>query len=134
MFFIFDQLWSHWGFNFREIFLGYSFVCLLALSISVFLWPDATFTFQEQILEVQKPDQLTATKIGPIRAPSMFKKVSISRTQPSSSTTAETSGTTTTTLCASFLPSSLWPGSSRLRSTNHTNTMRAGCVSVYLCD
>ena len=82
VFFIFERIWSLTSINYREIFLGYAVVCFFCLLISIFLWPDQPFSREEQILEepgiLQKPEQISA-KVGPIRAPSVFKHASIGR-------------------------------------------------------
>ena len=54
---------------------------MVALVLSLALWPDQPFNFQEQILEEPKPELLSgaADKQGMIRAPSVFKKTSIGR-------------------------------------------------------
>lgn len=65
---------------------------MIALILSIVLWPDQPFSFQEQILEETKPDQLSgaADKLGKIRAPSVFKKTSIGRLPYNAVPTAET--------------------------------------------
>jgi MFS family permease len=84
VFFVFDRLWDKFGLSYQQLFLGYSAVCLAALLLSLLLWPDQPFSFQEQVLEEAgtKPDQLSslaATRVGPIRAPSVFKKTTLGR-------------------------------------------------------
>lgn len=82
IFFIFDRLWDQFGLTYQVIFAGYTTVCLFALILSLFLWPDRPFSFQEQALEETLPDQLATARIGPIRAPSVFKKTSFAPTGP----------------------------------------------------
>lgn len=95
VFFIFDLLWSNHGFNFRELFLGYAFVCLFALCISVFLWPDSTFKFEEQRLAEIRPDQENPRhKVGLLRAPSTFKHATLNKSAGSNGTSAPFSSNT----------------------------------------
>lgn len=85
VFFVFDRLWDKFGLSYQQIFLGYSAVCLAALLVSLLLWPDQPFSFDAQVLEEAahaKPEQLSqlaAAKVGPIRAPSVFKKTTLGR-------------------------------------------------------
>lgn len=75
VFFVFDRLWALAGLSYQVIFLSYGAVCVVALGISLLLWPDKPFSFGEQLQEEEvQPDQLKpgGTKIGPIRAPSVF--------------------------------------------------------------
>jgi len=82
VFFVFDRLWNRFHFTYQTIFAGYSTVCVVAFMLSLFLWPDQPFSFQEQVLEETKPDQVSAARIGPIRAPSVFKKTSLGPPRP----------------------------------------------------
>ncbi len=84
VFFLFDRIWDKFGLTYQQIFLGYSAVCLVALIVSLLLWPDQPFSFQEQVLEEAgaKPDSIShlqASRVGPIRAPSVFKKTTLGR-------------------------------------------------------
>lgn len=80
VFFLFDRIWAKSSANYHEIFLGYAVICFLALLITIFLWPDQPFTYEEQILEeVGLLDRTISKEIGAIRAPSVFKHASIGR-------------------------------------------------------
>lgn len=95
IFFVFDRLWNRFHFTYQEIFAGYSIVCAVAFSFSLFLWPDQPFSFQEQMLEEIVPDQASIARVGPIRAPSVFKKTSLAPPRPGQGGLPILSSTTT---------------------------------------
>jgi len=95
IFFVFDRLWNRFHFTYQEIFAGYSIVCAVAFSFSLFLWPDQPFSFQEQMLEEIVPDQASIARVGPIRAPSVFKKTSLAPRRPGQGGLPTLSATTT---------------------------------------
>lgn len=47
VFFIFDQLWLFLKIDFRSLFMGYCVVCIINAIISLTLWPDTPYTFDE---------------------------------------------------------------------------------------
>lgn len=52
IFLIFDQLWMHLDFSYRTLFIGYSVVCLANILISLFMWPDEPYSYDEQLVIV----------------------------------------------------------------------------------
>jgi MFS family permease len=49
VFLVFDLLWLKYGFTYRSLFLGYSSLCLINILISLFLWPDIPYNYDEQM-------------------------------------------------------------------------------------
>ena len=65
IFYIFDYLWrvNHW--NYKDIFLLYLILCSINFIISITIWPDLPIPFE-------KPEFYDDTKLGLVRAPSVF--------------------------------------------------------------
>jgi MFS family permease len=56
IFLLFDQLWTDQQISYQTLFLGYSFVCVANAVISIFLWPDIPYTFEEQVALLEHED------------------------------------------------------------------------------
>jgi len=79
VFLIFDKLWSTMQLDFKTLFVGYSFVCLGCLVLSLLMWPDQPYSFEEEIkkqpeLAEKDPEDFS---VGMLRQPSVFKKNSL---------------------------------------------------------
>lgn len=100
VFFIFDYLWLSSKWDYQGLFFGYSFVCLINIIVSLFLWPDKPYSFEEQFTTIPdvainsnietgvnvdsnknrrnhyvETDADDNVPIGPIRLPSAFIKI-----------------------------------------------------------
>ncbi len=53
VFFMFDQLWSEYSWDFRVLFMGYCVVCFVNAIVSLLMWPDTPYDAaeEEQILD-----------------------------------------------------------------------------------
>lgn len=49
VFLVFDQLWLFKKMSYSTLFLGYSVICVLNAVVSIFLWPDEPYSFDEQV-------------------------------------------------------------------------------------
>ena len=49
VFLVFDYLWTHYQLSYQSLFLGYCIVCVVNAMVSLVLWPDRPYDFEEQI-------------------------------------------------------------------------------------
>ena len=56
VFLVFEALWKKFGFNFSQLFLAYSFLCIVSAFVSFFAWPDATLDYDEQMSVLHPSD------------------------------------------------------------------------------
>ncbi len=49
VFLVFDVLWEQYRWNYQTLFLSYCGVCLSNLLVSLLMWPDEPFHFEEQL-------------------------------------------------------------------------------------
>jgi hypothetical protein len=62
VFFAFDQMWHFLAFDYRSLFFGYSVIVCFNMLISLFLWPDTPYSFEEQVLpSTDDPEALAFT-------------------------------------------------------------------------
>eukprot|EP01034_Spumella_vulgaris_P026305 gene26305-32869_t len=58
VFLLFDILWSTYGIGYRSLFAGYCGICVINLLISIFLWPDSPYSFEEQFALLQEENHI----------------------------------------------------------------------------
>mmetsp|Transcript_2839 Transcript_2839/g.6562 ORF Transcript_2839/g.6562 Transcript_2839/m.6562 type:complete len:518 (+) Transcript_2839:93-1646(+) len=83
VFLIFDQLWVCMDWNYSHLFIGYGVVCAVNLVVSLCMWPDQPYSWQEQTEVAERAYMDTheqhpsparpPQKLGPIRLPSVFQ-------------------------------------------------------------
>jgi MFS family permease len=49
IFLIFDQLWHFYKYDYQMLFMGYAVVCLGNMLLSLLLWPDEPYTYEEPL-------------------------------------------------------------------------------------
>lgn len=54
VFLVFHQLWKHYQYSYVDLFRGYSVLCLINVVISLVMWPDAPYTFEEEFKELEE--------------------------------------------------------------------------------
>lgn len=79
VFLVFDQLWLIAKCSYRTLFIGYSIVCAINAVISIFLWPDTPYSYEEyaSIAHEDVEDESEDSEdhhelISAIRLPSVF--------------------------------------------------------------
>lgn len=81
VFLVFDQLWVFQSWSYQRLFLTYCVVVGINLVVSIILWPDKPYSYEDQFIALQASDmdllereqELTKQPpVGPIRLPSVF--------------------------------------------------------------
>jgi MFS family permease len=74
VFLVFHQLWKHYQYSYVDLFRGYSVLCLINIVISLLMWPDAPYAFDEEFKELEEElhHEIEQPHLGPIRLPSVF--------------------------------------------------------------
>jgi MFS family permease len=49
VFLVFDQLWVYAQLSYRSLFLGYCGICAINAIVSIFLWPDEPYSYEEVV-------------------------------------------------------------------------------------
>lgn len=68
IFLVFDQLWSAGQVSYRALFLGYCGVCAVNALVSMLLWPDQPYSYEESVAveEIEDPeDNLVSIALSP---------------------------------------------------------------------
>ncbi|RYH16560.1 MFS transporter [archaeon] len=56
VFLIFDQLWQHYQLSYKKLFLSYCVVCVVNALVSLTLWPDEPYSYEEVVIADDIPD------------------------------------------------------------------------------
>ena len=62
VFYCFNQLWLSWGYGYYTLFQAYSLICLMNITISLFMWPDEPCSFEEQVQLLREGS--TSSEVG----------------------------------------------------------------------
>lgn len=54
IFLVFHLLWRDYHYSYADLFRGYSILCVLNIFISLFMWPDTPYTFEEEFKELEE--------------------------------------------------------------------------------
>lgn len=54
VFLVFHQLWKEYRYEYSELFRGYCVLCIINLVVSLFMWPDTPYTFEEEFKELEE--------------------------------------------------------------------------------
>lgn len=66
--FLFDQLWSVEKLTYQTLFLGYCGVCVFNALVSLIMWPDVPYSYEEQVaisVEDAEEDDLDQFEVNP---------------------------------------------------------------------
>jgi hypothetical protein len=50
VFFLFDQMWHFYKYDYQALFMTYGFICLCNAMLSLCIWPDVPYTYEESTL------------------------------------------------------------------------------------
>jgi hypothetical protein len=50
VFFLFDQMWHFYKYDYQALFMTYGFICLCNAMLSLCIWPDAPYTYEDDTL------------------------------------------------------------------------------------